>query len=66
METIADPPIACIKKQIKLGLTQRELAEKLDMKEQMIQRYEASQYESAGWLVEVAEALEIAIPLTTV
>jgi transcriptional regulator with XRE-family HTH domain len=51
-----------------LGMTQRELAEKLGMKEQMIQRYEASQYESAGFgrLVAVAEALEIAIPLTTV
>jgi HTH-type transcriptional regulator / antitoxin HipB len=68
METIADLPIACIKKRIKLGMTQRELAEKLDMKEQMIQRYEASQYESVGFgrLVQVAEALEIAIPLTTV
>jgi DNA-binding XRE family transcriptional regulator len=68
METIADLPITCIKKRIKLGMTQRELAEKLDMKEQMIQRYEASQYASAGFgrLVDVAEALEIAIPLTKV
>jgi HTH-type transcriptional regulator / antitoxin HipB len=68
MGVVADLPIACIKKRIKLGMTQRELAEKLGMKEQMIQRYEASQYESAGFgrLVAVAEALEIAIPLTTV
>jgi HTH-type transcriptional regulator / antitoxin HipB len=66
--SISDLPIALIKKRIKLGMTQKELAEKLGIKEQMIQRYESSQYESAGFgrMVEVSEALEVHIPLTSV
>jgi HTH-type transcriptional regulator / antitoxin HipB len=66
--SIAELPIALIKKRIKLGLTQKELADKLGIKEQMIQRYESNQYESVGFsrLIEVSEALEIEIPLTSV
>jgi HTH-type transcriptional regulator / antitoxin HipB len=66
--SIAELPIALIKKRIKLGLTQKELADKLGIKEQMVQRYESNQYESVGFsrLIEVSEALEIEIPLTSV
>jgi ribosome-binding protein aMBF1 (putative translation factor) len=35
-----------IQKRISLGMTQKELAAKLGIKEQMVQRYEASGYES--------------------
>jgi HTH-type transcriptional regulator / antitoxin HipB len=64
--SIAELPIALIKKRIKLGLAQKELADKLGIKEQMIQRYESSQYESVGFsrLIEVSKALDIEIPLT--
>jgi HTH-type transcriptional regulator / antitoxin HipB len=66
--SIAELPIALIKKRIKLGLTQKELADKLGIKEQMVQRYESNQYESVGFsrLIEVSEALEIEIPLISV
>jgi HTH-type transcriptional regulator / antitoxin HipB len=66
--SIAELPIALIKKRIKLGLTQKELADKLGIKEQMVQRYESNQYESVGFrrLIDVSEALEIEIPLTSV
>jgi HTH-type transcriptional regulator / antitoxin HipB len=66
--SITELPIALIKKRIKLGLTQKELADKLGIKEQMVQRYESNQYESVGFsrLIEVSEALEIEIPLTSV
>ena len=42
-----------------LGLTQRQLAERLGMKEQQIQRYESSRYQAASLrrLIEVAQAL---------
>jgi HTH-type transcriptional regulator/antitoxin HipB len=43
------------------NMSQKELAEKLGMKEQMIQRYEATDYETAAFhrIVEVAMALGI-------
>ena len=43
----------------KLGLTQKKLAERLGLKEQQIQRYEATQYQSASLkrIVEVVEAM---------
>jgi HTH-type transcriptional regulator / antitoxin HipB len=66
--SIAELPIALIKKRIKLGLTQKELADRLGIKEQMVQRYESNQYESVGFsrLIEVSKALEVEIPLTSV
>ena len=50
-----------IKARIALGMTQKDLAEKLGMKEQQIQRYEANQYSSAGFqrLAEIATALDV-------
>jgi transcriptional regulator with XRE-family HTH domain len=49
-------------------MTQKELAAKLGIKEQMVQRYEASGYESIGFqrLAEVWNALSTSIPMMTV
>ena len=54
-------PVALIKARIALGMTQKDLAEKLGMKEQQIQRYESNQYSSAGFqrLAEIATALDV-------
>jgi HTH-type transcriptional regulator/antitoxin HigA len=56
-------PIALIKARIANGLTQADLAERLGVKEQQIQRYEAERYETASLktLFRVAEALKISI-----
>ena len=43
-----DLPIALVQARIASGLTQRELADKLRLKEQQIQRYEATGYSSAS------------------
>ena len=41
-------PLALIKARIALGLSQKELAERLGLKEQQIQRYEATEYATAS------------------
>jgi ribosome-binding protein aMBF1 (putative translation factor) len=58
-EEIARLPHKLIRARIAAGLSQRELAEKLGLKEQQIQRYEATNYESASLkrVIEVARAL---------
>jgi ribosome-binding protein aMBF1 (putative translation factor) len=68
MGAIEDLPKVLIQKRISLGMTQKELAEKLDIKEQMVQRYESTAYESIGFqrLIEVWNALEASIPMTLV
>ena len=52
-----------IKTRIAAGLSQKELAERLRLKEQQIQRYEADRYRSASYrrLLEVADALGVRI-----
>ena len=50
-------PHVLIKARIALGLSQRELAERLGVKEQQIQRYEATDYASAS-LARVAEVID--------
>jgi transcriptional regulator with XRE-family HTH domain len=45
-DRIEDLPKVLIQKRISLSMTQRELAEKLGIKEQMVQRYESTAYES--------------------
>jgi len=45
---IAKIPEALIRARIAAGLSQRELAERLGLKEQQIQRYEATDYQSAS------------------
>jgi ribosome-binding protein aMBF1 (putative translation factor) len=58
LEALAD---LLIKARIAAGLTQRELAERLGLKEQQVQRYEATSYASASLarLIEVAGAVGI-------
>jgi HTH-type transcriptional regulator / antitoxin HipB len=53
--------IGLIKARISTGMTQKELATKIGVQEQQIQRYEENQYASASLarLTEVAHALEI-------
>ena len=52
-------PRALIRARIALGLSQKELAEKMGLKEQQLQRYEATDYASASLsrIQEVAAAL---------
>lgn len=59
--SLADLPRLLIRARIAAGLTQAQLAERLGIKEQQIQRYEATDYESASLtrLIEVAEALAL-------
>ncbi len=56
-------PSILIKARIASGLTQRQLAKALDIKEQQIQRYEADNYAAASLrrLTEVAQALSLEI-----
>lgn len=60
---IGEFPTALIRARIARGLTQRELAERLGLVEQSIQRYEASDYQGVSFarLVEIAEALDLAV-----
>ncbi len=59
--SIEDLAIGLIKARIALGMTQKELAAKIGVQEQQIQRYEADRYASASLarLTEIARALEI-------
>ena len=54
-------PELLIKARIARGLTQRELADRLGLKEQQIQRYEATDYVTAKWsrIREVAGVLSM-------
>ena len=44
IKTIADLPLALIKARIALGMTQKELAEKIGVQEQQVQIHESNQY----------------------
>ncbi|WP_309735158.1 helix-turn-helix transcriptional regulator [Chamaesiphon sp. OTE_75_metabat_556] len=61
LASLAELPIALIKARIAVGMTQKELAEKIGTQEQQIQRYEANHYSAISFdrLVKVAEALGI-------
>ena len=48
LEVVADLPSILIKARIAQGLSQRDLAERVGLKEQQIQRYEATDYCSAN------------------
>ena len=60
---LSELPTILIRARIARGLSQRDLAERLGMQEQQIQRYEAESYASASLrrLEEVADALDISI-----
>lgn len=59
IESVKDLAIALIEARIVSGLTQKNLAERLDLKPQQIQRWEADRYSSTSLdrLWEVADAL---------
>jgi ribosome-binding protein aMBF1 (putative translation factor) len=56
-------PRVLIQARIAAGMSQRELAERLGLKEQQIQRYEATEYRSASWsrVSEVIQALGLRV-----
>lgn len=59
LDLVSDLPEALIRARIAAGLSQRELALRLGLKEQQIQRYESTRYKSASLerVIEVARAL---------
>ena len=61
--SLAELPSILIRARIAKGMTQRQLAELLGLKEQQIQKYESSGYESASLhrLRDVADALQLDI-----
>lgn len=61
---IAVVPRDLVRARIAAGLSQKELAERLGMPEQQIQRYEATEYESVSLarIMEIARALQPASP----
>ena len=63
LKTIAELPTMLIKARIARGLSQRDLADRLGLKEQQIQRYEASEYGSASLarIRSIADALGVDI-----
>lgn len=63
LDSLEDLPKALIRARIAAGLTQRQLAERLGLKEQQIQRYEATEYASADLarVNEVARALDVRV-----
>ncbi|RYG12557.1 MAG: XRE family transcriptional regulator [Chitinophagaceae bacterium] len=62
-KTLEEIPDVLIAARIAQKISHKQLAELLGLKEQQIQRYEATDYEGASWtrIVEVAEALGITI-----
>ncbi|OWK37393.1 helix-turn-helix domain-containing protein [Fimbriiglobus ruber] len=66
VDTVDRIPQALISARIAAGLSQKELAERLGLKEQQIQRYEVTDYASAGLsrILEVMRALGGGVRLT--
>lgn len=66
--SIQELPLALIKARIAIGMTQKELAEKMGVKEQQVQRDESNQYSSAGFhrIAEIAKTLNIKIQETNI
>ena len=61
LQVIADLPSVLIKARIAQGLSQKDLAERTGLKEQQIQRYEATDYASANLarIKEIASAFGV-------
>ena len=61
--SLADLPKVLIQARIARGLSQTDLAQRLDMKPQQIQRYEATSYSSASLarLIEIAAILDVKV-----
>ena len=66
LRSLRDLPIALIEARIVAGLTQKQLGERLDIKAQQIQRWEANSYSGVGVerLQEVADALGMEVTET--
>jgi HTH-type transcriptional regulator/antitoxin HigA len=58
-DSLSELPNLLVKARIAKGMSQRQLAERLGLKEQQIQRYESEKYEAASLrrIIEVADAL---------
>jgi transcriptional regulator with XRE-family HTH domain/Zn-dependent peptidase ImmA (M78 family) len=63
LDSLADLPDGLIRARIAAGLTQKDLAERLGLREQQIQRYEASRYEGATFsrVVDIADAIGLKV-----
>ena len=63
IDSFDDLPEGLIKARIAAGLSQKDLGERLNLKEQQIQRYEADRYASASFqrMQEVAKAIGVGI-----
>ena len=57
LKLVADLPFILIKARISQGLSQKELADRIGLKEQQIQRYEATDYASAN-LARIKEVVD--------
>jgi ribosome-binding protein aMBF1 (putative translation factor) len=59
--SLADLPHALVRARIASGMSHKDLGEKLGLKEQQVQRYEATDYQQASLsrLLEVAQALNV-------
>jgi ribosome-binding protein aMBF1 (putative translation factor) len=63
LSSLDDLPRALIQARISQGLSQKELAQRLKLKEQQIQRYEATNYASASLarLIRIGRALNLKV-----
>lgn len=61
--SLADLPQALVRARIASGLSQKQLAGRLGLKEQQVQRYEAADYRQASLsrLLEIAKALDLEV-----
>jgi ribosome-binding protein aMBF1 (putative translation factor) len=64
LEAVEDLPKALIRARIASGMTQEGLARRLGIKPQQVQRYEATDYESASFarILKVVKALGLTMP----
>ena len=64
LEAVDDLPKALIRARIAAGITQEGLARRLGVKPQQVQRYEATEYESASFarILKVVRALGLRMP----
>ena len=67
LEAVEDLPKALIRARIASGMTQEGLALRLGLKAQQVQRYEATEYESASFarIRKVVQALGLRMPKAT-
>jgi ribosome-binding protein aMBF1 (putative translation factor) len=65
LRSLSELPFALIKARIATKLSQKALADRLGIKEQQIQRYEATEYASANLsrVIEISEALGLKLEL---